>query len=82
MARGVDEVEPVRLALVLVHHLDRVALDRDALLLFQVHVVQDLVFHIARTERPGELQQAVRQGALPVVDVRDDAEVPNVAHFS
>ena len=68
--------------MILVDHLDGVALDRDALLLLQVHVVQDLVLHVARRERLGELQQAVRQGALPMVDVRDDTEVPNVLHWS
>ena len=82
VARGVDKVQLVLLPAVVVDHLDRVALDRDALFLFQVHVVQDLVLHLARGKRPGQLQQAVRQGAFPMVDVRDDTEVPNVLHPS
>ena len=80
VARGVDEVQPVGLASAVVEHLYRVALDGDALLLLEVHVVEDLVLHVAFAERPGEFQQPVGKRALAVVDMRYYAEVPDVFH--
>ena len=38
----------------------------------------DLRFHLAGLQRPGELQEAVGQRRLAVIDVRDDREVTNV----
>src|SRR6185436_16080891 len=57
---------------------DRVRLDRDPLLALQVHVVEHLVLHLRLGDGVGPLEQPVRQGRLPVVDVRDDAEIPDV----
>ena len=50
-------------------------LDRDAALALEVHRVEDLRFHLARLERAGDLEKAVCQRRLAVVDVRDDREV-------
>jgi len=77
--RGVDEVELVLLPVTgRVPHPHRVELDRDAALALQVHRVEDLLAHLALLEGAGQLDQAVGQGGLPVVDVRDDAEVADV----
>ena len=46
MAGGIDQVERILLALIQILHLDGVALDRDALFLLQIHVVEDLVLHV------------------------------------
>ena len=81
MARSIDQIEPVVLASAAVEHLDRVALDGYSLLLLKVHVIEDLVLHVAFAERSGELQQPVGQGALAVVDMRDYAKVAYVLHF-
>ncbi len=80
VAGGVDEVQPVGLPAAGVLHLDRVALDGDALLPLQVHVVQHLVLHLPVAERTRQFQQPVRQRALSVVDMRDDAKVADVLH--
>jgi hypothetical protein len=53
-------------------------LDRDAALAFEVHGVEDLRHHLPRRECPGQLEQAVGQRRLAVVDVGDDAEVADV----
>ena len=52
-----------------------VGLDGDAALALQVHGVEHLRLHLARGERSGELQQAVRQSGFTVVDMRDDRKV-------
>ena len=81
MAWSVDQVENVFLAFVHVIHLDGVALDGDAALTLQVHVVKHLVLEVAVIHRFGELQQTVSQCALSVVDVGDDAEVSDVVQL-
>ena len=76
VAGSVDEVELVSLTVVRgVHHAHGMGLDGDAALAFQVHGVEHLRLHLARGERAGQLQQAVRQRGFTVVDMRDDGEV-------
>ena len=80
MARCVNEVELVGLAIVgFVHHANRVGFDGDAALALQIHVIQDLSLHLAAGNRAGELEQAVAQRRLAVVDVGDDGEVAEEA---
>ena len=54
---------------------DRLALDGDAALALDVHAVEVLRAHRALVDHAGELQHAVGQRRLAVVDVGDDAEV-------
>ena len=83
MARGVDEVELVGLTVVgVVHHSDGLRLDGDAALALDVHRVEDLLHHVALLHGVGELEDAVGQRRLPVVDVRDDREVAYVGGVS
>ena len=78
VAGRVDQVEDVLLAVLrLVVQPDRVRLDRDAALALEVHVVEDLGFHLARLQGAGEFEEAVGQRRLAVVDVRDDGEIAN-----
>ena len=71
VARGVDEVQGV----VLPRHPDVLGLDGDAPLPLDVHRVEVLLPHLAGVDRPGQLQDAVGQRRLAVVDVADDGEV-------
>ena len=81
VAWGVDQVQHVVLAvLAAVLHLDGVALDRDASLALQVHVVQRLLLQLAVGNGSRGLEEPIGQGAFPVVDVGDDAEVADVLH--
>ncbi len=76
MAGRVDQVEPVGPAVLgRVVEPDGPGLDRDPLLALEVHRVEDLAVHLPRVDGVGELEQAVRQGRLAVVDVGDDGEV-------
>jgi len=78
VARGVNEVEQEVLAFVLVVNADGGGLDGDAAFALEVHVVEDLVAHLAVGDGAGALEHAVSEGALAVVDVGDDAEVADV----
>ena len=78
VAGRVDQVEDVALAgLRRVVQTDGMGLDGDAALTLEIHGVEDLGFHLAGLERAGELQKAICQGRLAVVDVGDDREIPN-----
>ena len=78
VAGRVDEVQDVRLAVFRrVIQPDRVRLDGDPALALEVHRVEHLRFHLARLEGAGDLEKAVGERRLAVVDVRDDRKVPN-----
>jgi hypothetical protein len=75
VARRVDQVEdvlgPVRGG---VRHADRRCLDRDPPLALEVHAVEVLRI-VCTLEHPGDLEHAVGQGRLAVVDVRHGADI-------
>ena len=74
--RSVDEVELVGLAVLgLVLHAHGIALDGDAALALDLHGVEHLGREVTLLHRVGELEDAVRDGRLTVVDMRDDREV-------
>ena len=52
-------------------------LDGDAALALEVHRVEHLRLHLAGLKRAGDLEKAVGERRLAVVDVRDDREVAN-----
>ena len=58
-------------------------LDRDAALTLEVHRIESLLLELTRGYRMRKLEDAVGKRRLPVVDVRDDAEVAYVveSHF-
>ena len=56
----------------------RLRLYRDAALSLDVHVVEDLVLHLALFLDVGVLDEPVGKSRLAVVDVCDDAEVTYV----
>ena len=79
MARGVDEVQGVGLPVlggVVQPH--RPGLDGDAPLPLQVHVVQQLGLHLPLGDGVAQLDEAVGEGGLAVVDVGDDGKVADL----
>ena len=73
---SIDQVELVSLAILRgVHHTDGMGLNGNAAFALQVHGIEHLRLHLARSERPGQLQQAVRQRGFAVVDMRDDGKI-------
>ena len=71
----VDQVELVALP----GHPDRLGLDRDPALALEVHRVEHLLAHLALGDRVRQLEDAVGERRLAVVDVRDDREVADAA---
>ena len=79
MAGRVHQVELIDLPVLrLVAEADGLRLDGDAPLALELHVVEDLVGHLAVGERAGGLDQPVGQGGFPVVDMGDDREVADM----
>ena len=79
MAGGVDQIEAVFVAIFCgVMEADALSLDGDAALALQVHRIEHLLVHLALGERAGKLQQAVGKRGFAVVDMRDDAKIPDV----
>jgi hypothetical protein len=67
----VDQVELVALP----EDAHCLRLDRDPALALELHRVEQLVAHVAARHRLRDLEDAVGQRRLPVVDVGDDREV-------
>ncbi len=78
MARRVDQVDLILLAVAAVDHAHRAGLDGDALFPLQIHGVEELLAHLPLGDRVGHLHQTVGQGALAVVDVGNDRKIANV----
>ncbi len=79
MARRVDEVENVALAVFgLVVEPHSLRLDGDSALALELHGIEQLLAHVPVLDRAAELDDAVCQGRLAVVDVRDDREVADL----
>jgi hypothetical protein len=58
----------------------RLRLDGDAALALQVHGIEHLLFHFAVGQSTAQLDEAVGQGRLAVVDVSDDGKIADVLH--
>ena len=72
----VDQVEAIDQAVARdVLESDGAGLDRDALLALEIHRIEDLAGHLPALDRVRQLEQAVGQRRLAVVDVGDDREV-------
>jgi len=54
---------------------DGLGLDGDAPFPLEVHRVEDLLAHLTRRHGLGQLEDAIRERRLAMVDVRDDREV-------
>ena len=78
MSRSIDEVQQVFLAFIGIFHLDGMALDGNATLALQFHIIQHL--SLRHLDGLGILQEAVGQGTLTVVNVGYDAEVSYMVH--
>ena len=78
MSRSIDEIERILPIGTLVIHLYGMTLDGDTALALQIHVVEHLP--LGHFDGVGVFQQTVSQSALAVVDVGNDAEVPNMLH--
>jgi hypothetical protein len=56
-------------------------LDGNAALALQVHLIENLLAHLAQADGGGLLKQAISQRRFPVIYMGDDAKVPDEALF-
>ena len=82
MTRGIDQMQHVVPGIGSLLHRpwqpDVLRFDGDAALTLDVHSIQVLRAHVAVGDHTGQLQHPVGKGGLAVIDVGDDAEVPNL----
>ena len=76
VAGGVDQVQDIGFAILRrIFDPHRVGLDRDAAFAFDIHAVQHLRLHIARSHRSGHLNEPVGKGGFSVVNMGHDREI-------
>ncbi len=76
---SVDEIQLIAVPIIgLIIHANRVELDGDPPLPFQLVRVQHLFPHLPPLEGPRMLQKAIGQSGFPMVDMGDDGEIPYV----
>ena len=56
------------------------ALDGNAFLSFKVHVIENLIHHFPFTDGIGGLKQTICQSGLTMVNMCNDAEIPDFFH--
>jgi hypothetical protein len=56
------------------------ALNGNTLFALQLHVIQHLIHHLPLADGVRALEQAVGEGAFSVINVGNDAEVPDLLH--
>lgn len=79
MPRCVHEVQLVLNPVIgFVGKADGLRLDGNAAFLFNVHVVEDLLGHLARFQPAAGLNQTVGEGGFAMVNMRDNREVADL----
>ena len=78
MPRSINKVQDVFLTFIIIFHLYGVALDCNATLTFQIHVVQHLPFR--HLNGLGIFQKTVGQRRLAMVYMRYDTEISYMVH--
>jgi hypothetical protein len=82
MTGRIDEVELVGASVLrLVIERDGMGLDRDATLALEVHRIEHLRGHFTLGETAADLDEAVSQCRLAVVDMGDDGKVADMAEI-
>ena len=80
MPRSVNEIEGISSIILAVIHLNGVTLYGNAALSFEIHIVKKLILAFTVTYRLSSVQKPVGQGALTMVNMGDDAKVPDILH--
>lgn len=81
--RGIDEVQLIGDAILrLVIERDAMGLDGDAALTLQVHGIEDLGLHLARSQATAHLDETVSQRRLAVVNVGNDGKIADMTQVT
>ena len=74
MSRSINKIQDIGLSILcLIFHLDSMALDCDATLSFQIHIIKHLSF--SNLDGLGLLQKSVCQGTFTMVYMCNNAEI-------
>ena len=80
MTRRIDEIKHIVLTVERIVHLNRMGLDCDPTLTLQIHIIEKLILLFAFSNRTSCIEQTVSQGAFTMIDMGNDAKIPNVFH--
>ncbi len=81
MARGVDQIEVVDLAIFgFVLQRSCLRLDGDTTLFLNVHGVENLRLHFTLLQTTATLNQSIGECRFAMIDVRNDGEISDVIH--
>ena len=70
MPRSVDQIQHISFTILCnIVQANRLGLDRDAAFTFQLHLVEQLVFHLAGGNRTGNLDQAISQCRFAMINM-------------
>ncbi len=78
MARSIDQVHDIILSVQLPSHANRLHFDGNAPLTLKLHGVKHLGHHFAGFYGMGDLKHAVCKRRFAMVDMGDNAEIPDV----
>jgi hypothetical protein len=80
MAWRVNQIQDVFFSLISIFHLDGVTFYGNPTFAFQVHIVQQLRFFLARRNRMCGTKKSVGKRTFSVINVRNNAKIPYVFH--
>ena len=81
MSWRIDQVQVINLAILrLVLQRSRLGLDGDTALFLDIHRVEYLGLHFAVGQAATQMDDAISERRLAVIDVGDDGEITNVIH--
>ena len=76
MSRCINQVQQVFLAILSpIGRADGMGLNGDTTLALQIHGIEKLFPEFSRRDGSSELQDPIREGGFPVIDVSDNGEV-------
>ena len=71
MAWCINEIQDMAL----IEHADWLKFYRNATFLFDIHGIEELVFHVSFIDRTGNFKKSIREGRFAMVDMGNDAKI-------
>ena len=82
MPRGIYQVQDILLTVIFVIDLDGMAFNGNSFFYLKINIIKQMVNHFTFTDCIRHLQQAVGQGRFAMINMCDDAKIPDVLHVS
>ncbi len=79
MPRGIDDIELVGMSIIgVIHQCDALGLDGNPPFAFDIHGIENLIFHFSFRQTATHLDEAIRKGRFPMVNVGNNGEISDV----